>query len=99
CPQLSVEAFVRTLNDFHLVPTRTTIPTHFAIAYDMLEDILAVVNKRVERALLRQDINHRLKNCCPCCTYELEGEAELIYHMLYCMDGNDSLKRVYRAVR
>ncbi len=31
--------------------------------------------------------------------YELEGEAELMYHILFCMDGNDSLKRVLRTVR
>ncbi|KAK7022491.1 hypothetical protein R3P38DRAFT_2532722 [Favolaschia claudopus] len=49
---------------------------------------------RVERILGRDSEYWRLKNCCPACTYKLEGEMKLIFEMLVTMDGNDSLKRV-----
>ncbi|KAJ7869745.1 hypothetical protein B0H14DRAFT_3083932 [Mycena olivaceomarginata] len=45
---------------------------------------------------LGRDSKWRLKHGCPACTYELEGEEALIFRMLTCMDGNDSLKRVLR---
>jgi hypothetical protein len=41
----------------------------------------------------------RLKNACPCCMYQLQGEPDLRYSILSTMDGNDSLKRVERARR
>ncbi|KAJ7880583.1 hypothetical protein B0H14DRAFT_2566270 [Mycena olivaceomarginata] len=40
------------------------------------------------------DLHGRPYNCCPACTYKLEGEMKLIFAMLTAMDGNDSLKRV-----
>ncbi|KAF7371636.1 hypothetical protein MVEN_00019100 [Mycena venus] len=50
--------------------------------------------ERVEKVLGQDAPDWRLKNCCPACTYKLEGEAKLIFEMLMAMDGNDSLKRV-----
>ncbi|KAJ7343266.1 hypothetical protein DFH08DRAFT_1009750 [Mycena albidolilacea] len=43
---------------------------------------------------LGRDSKWRLKHACPACTYKLEGEDALIFDMLTCFDGNDSLKRV-----
>lgn len=45
---------------------------------------------------LGRDSKWRLKHACPACTYKLKGEDALIFDMLTCMDGNDSLKRVLR---
>jgi hypothetical protein len=45
---------------------------------------------------LGRDSKWRLKHACPACTYKLEGEDALIFDMLTCFDGNDSLKRVLR---
>ncbi|KAF9017025.1 hypothetical protein BDZ89DRAFT_1094376 [Hymenopellis radicata] len=98
CPQLSIEAFVKSLNDMHLAPPRSTLAEQFSIAYDVYEDLLLAVDKRIQKALLCDKVNHRIKHACPCCMYELEGEAELMYHLLFCMDGNNSLKRVLCTV-
>lgn len=48
------------------------------------------------KELGRDSPDYRLKNCCPACTYKLEGEPKLTYEMLVTYDGNDSLKRVLR---
>ncbi|KAK7013207.1 hypothetical protein R3P38DRAFT_2546483 [Favolaschia claudopus] len=50
----------------------------------------------VKRVLGRGAADWRMKNCCPACTYKLEGEMKLVFQMLLTMDGNDSLKRVLR---
>ncbi|KAJ7833444.1 hypothetical protein B0H14DRAFT_2364292 [Mycena olivaceomarginata] len=36
---------------------------------------------------------------CPACMYKLEGEDELIFSMLFNMDGNDSLKRALKRLK
>lgn len=43
---------------------------------------------------MRDKVDHHIKNACPCCMYELEGEMKLVYCLLFCMDGNDSLKQI-----
>lgn len=68
----------------------------FSIAFDIYMDIRRQVEITVEKALLHDEADYCIKHACPCCTYELEGEMKLIYHLLFCMDGNDSLKRILR---
>lgn len=43
---------------------------------------------------LSRDSTFRLRNRCPACTYKLKGEPDLVFDMLFTMDGGDSLKRV-----
>ncbi|KAJ3562351.1 hypothetical protein NP233_g9627 [Leucocoprinus birnbaumii] len=54
------------------------------------------VQSRVNQALGQGAPDWQLHNACPACTYKLEGEAPLVYELLFTMDGNDSLKRVVR---
>lgn len=54
------------------------------------------MHDRVQKELKRDEPDWRLKNCCPACTYKLEGEEKLEYEMLFTQDGNDSLKRIWR---
>jgi hypothetical protein len=52
------------------------------------------------KAALRRDIpNWRLKNACPACLYELEGEPKLKRRVIVTQDGNNSLKRFGRRER
>ncbi|KAJ6479830.1 hypothetical protein C8R45DRAFT_1054445 [Mycena sanguinolenta] len=88
CPQLAIQAFVRSLCDLHSVPYRPHLREQFSVAYDL-----------VSSALGRDTPNWRLKHACPACTYKLEGEDELIFSILTTMDGNNSLKRVLRRSR
>ncbi|KAK7047994.1 hypothetical protein R3P38DRAFT_3306983 [Favolaschia claudopus] len=55
-----------------------------------------MVDERVKQVLGRGAADWRMKNCCPACTYKLEGEMKLVFQMLLTMDDNDSLKRVLR---
>ncbi|KAK0209944.1 hypothetical protein IW262DRAFT_1450714 [Armillaria fumosa] len=79
----------RTMEIFHAAILRCGLREQFSICYDVF---LAILNN-----LGRSDPDWHLKNCCIACTFELEGEEELEFHMLGAMDGNDSLKRVPRS--
>ncbi|KAJ7615411.1 hypothetical protein FB45DRAFT_841871 [Roridomyces roridus] len=96
CPQFSIYAFTKTLADLHGVPARSTMHQHFSIAYDLYLDLRRRTEAQVLHYLGRDTPAWRMKNCCPACTYTLQGEDQLIFSMLVTMDGNDSLKRVLR---
>ena len=66
----------------------------FRIAFDVYLEVLDRVDKQVDSSLNRDDEDWRIKNICPCCSYELEDEPELRYKKLFCIDGNNSLKSV-----
>lgn len=71
----------------------------FSVCFDLYLETLGNVDQRVAKELGRDRPDWRLKNCCPACTYKLEGEEKLIFSMLLAMDGNDSLKRILRKDR
>ncbi|KAJ7840271.1 hypothetical protein B0H14DRAFT_2587506 [Mycena olivaceomarginata] len=47
-----------------------------------LEIYRLVVDDRIKKVLGRDAPDWRLKNCCPACTYKLEGEMKIIFEML-----------------
>ncbi|THU88892.1 hypothetical protein K435DRAFT_821527 [Dendrothele bispora CBS 962.96] len=96
CPRLSIQPFVKTLCDIHGVPYRSYLGQQFSICFDLYLDVLSRIKTRVKKVLGRNGSNWRLENACPACEYNLEGEKELKFKMMCCMDGNDSLKRVHR---
>ncbi|KAJ7655525.1 hypothetical protein B0H17DRAFT_1146362 [Mycena rosella] len=95
CPNLSVQSWVKTLSDVQARAFKPYQVQQFTICFDLYLEILQNVDAQVKKAL---DVMARLavKNCCPACTYKLEGEDKLIFEMLATCDGNDSLKRVLR---
>ncbi|PBK85156.1 hypothetical protein ARMGADRAFT_1087830 [Armillaria gallica] len=93
-PHLSTQAFICMLCDLHQCPYHSYFITQFTIAFNVYTDILSEVNKKVWQALLRDEADYHIKNTCPCCMYKLEGETKLTYCLLFCMDGNDSLKQI-----
>ncbi|KAF8198229.1 hypothetical protein K438DRAFT_1584329, partial [Mycena galopus ATCC 62051] len=99
CPQLAIQAFVKSLCDLHGVPYRPYLHEQFSIAYDLYLEIRRQTDARVNAALGRDTPNWRLKHACPACMYKLEGEDALIFSILTTMDGNDSLKRVLRHAK
>ncbi|KAF7334351.1 hypothetical protein MSAN_02380000 [Mycena sanguinolenta] len=96
CPSLSIQSWVKSLCDLHGRPYIPYLAQQFTISFDLYLEVLGNIDKRVATALGRDAPDWRLKNCCPSCTYKLEGEQKLIFSMLVAMDGNDSLKRVLR---
>ncbi|KAG6826234.1 hypothetical protein H0H92_000618 [Tricholoma furcatifolium] len=99
CPHLAIEPFIKGLCDAHRIPFRQYYAQQFTIAFDVYLSICSCVKLRVDAALGRDLLKWRLKNACPPCTYKLEGEGELIFKMLFTMDGNDSLKRLRCAAK
>ncbi|THV07308.1 hypothetical protein K435DRAFT_815535 [Dendrothele bispora CBS 962.96] len=96
CPRLSIQPFVKTLCDIHGFPYQPYLSQQMSICFDLYLDVLSHVKSRVSKALGRGDRDWRLSNTCPACEYCLEGEEQLKFSMMFCMDGNDSLKRMER---
>ncbi|KAJ7838459.1 hypothetical protein B0H14DRAFT_3087059 [Mycena olivaceomarginata] len=99
CPQLAIQSFVKSLCDLHGVPYQPYLRQQFSTAYDIYLEIRRQTDCLVNSALGRNTPNWRLKHTCPACMYKLEGEDELIFSMLFNMDGNDSLKRVLKCLK
>ncbi|KAJ7745632.1 hypothetical protein B0H14DRAFT_3097129 [Mycena olivaceomarginata] len=99
CPQLAIQSFVNSLCDLHGVPYRPYLRQQFSTAYDIYLEIRRQTDCLVNSALGCNTPNWRLKHTCPACMYKLEGEDELIFSMLFNMDGNDSLKRVLKRLK
>lgn len=57
------------------------------------------MEQQVREELGRDSPDWRLRHACPACTYKLKNEHPLLYKLLFCMDGNDSLKRILRRFK
>ncbi|KAJ7022500.1 hypothetical protein C8F04DRAFT_1194493 [Mycena alexandri] len=89
-PQLSMHAWMKTVADLHGLPFKPYRAEQFSIAYDLYLGFLRrVKTKRTGRS-------GGWRNCCPSCMLKVEDEEELTFSILVTMDGNDSLKRVFR---
>ncbi|KAG1797356.1 uncharacterized protein HD556DRAFT_1267601 [Suillus plorans] len=95
-PQLSIQAFVKTVCDLHGVAFHRHLSRQFSIAFDLYLQVRRSVAAMVAESLQRDSPDFRLKHACPACTYILMDEPKLTFSLLYAMDGNDSLKRVIR---
>ncbi|KAJ7017058.1 hypothetical protein C8F04DRAFT_980139 [Mycena alexandri] len=95
-PQLSIHAWIKTIADIHGLPFKPYRAQQFSTAYDLYLAILRRVKLRVQRVLGRNGRKWRMENCCPACMLKVEDEEELTFSILVTMDGNDSLKRVFR---
>ncbi|KAF7975664.1 hypothetical protein HWV62_8751 [Athelia sp. TMB] len=99
CPRLSIQASVRKLCHVHNRPFHRHLSRQFSDAFDVYLEILHQVDLGVAAALGRDSEDWELKNACPCCMYELEGEEPLEHRILATMDGNNSLKLVDESFR
>ncbi|KAF8168860.1 hypothetical protein K438DRAFT_1615960 [Mycena galopus ATCC 62051] len=96
CPALGIQAWMKALSDLQGAAFKPYSAQQFTTCFDLYLGILEEVDNRVNKALQRDSKDWRLKNCCPACTYKLEGEGQLYFSMLATCDGNNSLKRVLR---
>ncbi|KAG2137761.1 hypothetical protein BD769DRAFT_1626713 [Suillus cothurnatus] len=95
-PQLSIQAFVKTMCDLHGVGFHRHLSRQFSIGFDLYLQIRRCVAAMVAELLRRDSPDFCLKHACPTCTYTLTDEPKLTFSLLNAMDGNDSLKRVLR---
>ncbi|KAG2058448.1 hypothetical protein BDR06DRAFT_968459 [Suillus hirtellus] len=97
-PHFSIQADVKSICDLHRTVFQRYLSQQFSIAFNLYLQIHAWVDALVSAALNRNSSDWNLRNTCPCCTYELEGEPPMIFRLLCTMDGNNSLKRVCRQL-
>ncbi|KAG6903595.1 hypothetical protein DXG01_016580, partial [Tephrocybe rancida] len=74
------------------IPFHQYLSQQFSFAFDLYLAIRTSVQSCVNTVLGRNLPKWHLKNACPTCTYKLEGKGDLIFKLLFTMDGNDSLK-------
>ncbi|KAK0503746.1 hypothetical protein EDD18DRAFT_1305633 [Armillaria luteobubalina] len=67
----------------------------FSICYDVFIAILENVKHCIMKELGGDNIDWRLRNCCPACTFELNSEEQLEFCMLSAMDGNEQFIETY----
>ncbi|KAJ7703810.1 hypothetical protein B0H14DRAFT_2647720 [Mycena olivaceomarginata] len=91
-PGVSIQPWVKTLADLHGCKLKPYVSKAFSKCFYVYLKVLQVVDDRIKKVLGRDAPDWRLKNCCPACTYKLEGEMKMIFEMLFTLDGNDSLK-------
>ncbi|KAG2117688.1 hypothetical protein BD769DRAFT_1629740 [Suillus cothurnatus] len=89
-PHLSIQAFVKTMCDLHVIEFHRHLSCQFSIALDIYLQIQRVVASLITESLRRDSPDWRLKHACPVCTYILTNEEQLRFKILYAMDGNDS---------
>ncbi|KAF6756492.1 hypothetical protein DFP72DRAFT_1066840 [Ephemerocybe angulata] len=98
-PSFSFEAFAKVLCDLYQRPYNRRWRIALADAFDVFLSMKRVVDERVAGALGRLSANWRVLNACPCCTYELQGEKQLVWRIQMALDGNNSAKRVSNSFR
>jgi hypothetical protein len=93
-PRLAVQQFAKGLHDLHYASPSRHLSEQLTIAFDLYNEILRQVKKRVMGALGRDSPTWRMENACPACQYKLHDEPTLRFTMLLAMDGNNSAKRI-----
>ena len=76
------------------LPFKPYLAHQLSLCFDLYLAIHRGVDQHVQTALNRDATDWHLQNCCPACTYQLEGEKELTFKLLFTMDSNGSLKHV-----
>ncbi|KAI0245157.1 hypothetical protein BJV78DRAFT_1078764, partial [Lactifluus subvellereus] len=95
-PRLSIQAWVRSICDYHDMTYHRSYWQHFSDTFDVYLKIKRGVEHRILQVLDRTAPNWRIKHSCPCCQNELLGETPLEVSVIGVLDGNQSLKRVHQ---
>ncbi|KAJ7041444.1 hypothetical protein C8F04DRAFT_1177279 [Mycena alexandri] len=106
CPRLSIQTFVKSICDLHGLRLTYKLRSHidptsasnFRFLLTFTSRFVEKTRYRVLATLGRLGKEWRLKHVCPCCTYHLVDDPEMIFSMLATFAGNESLRRVARKV-
>lgn len=69
---------------------------NFSDAYDVYNEIIYRIDTNVQELTLKKASAYYF-SVCPSCAYVTDGEPAMRFSLLTAMDGNNSLKRVFRA--
>ena len=81
------------------MPYRPNLHAQFSVAYDAFLKICRHVDTKINTILGSDTPQSRVQRSCPVCFYELQGEPDLVFSCLVCIDGNNSLKRLGSEIR
>ncbi|GBE83749.1 hypothetical protein SCP_0508050 [Sparassis crispa] len=90
----SIEAFAKLLCHYYKLPFRHCYCTVLTDVFEIYLAILREVDKCITSTLGRDTLNWRILNACPACCYKLEDESPQVWKRMFCIDGNNSLKRI-----
>ncbi|KZT70622.1 hypothetical protein DAEQUDRAFT_633977, partial [Daedalea quercina L-15889] len=90
----SIEGFAKLLCYYYTIPYRRHYRAILADSYEIYLTILRGVQVKVDASLGRNTPNWRVLNACPACSYKLQDEPDLRWTRMFCLDGNNSLKRI-----
>lgn len=71
----------------------------FSSAYDTYLELVARTSDKLQAELGRNTADWRLKNACPACCFKTPDEPPMKFSMLIAIDGNNSLRRMPKALR
>ncbi|PSR94368.1 hypothetical protein PHLCEN_2v4453 [Hermanssonia centrifuga] len=90
----SIEAFTKVICDYYSVPFRRFLRNIIADTFEIFLRVTNTIERRVAKAFGRDSSDWRVKNACPACCYKLKSKPPLRFSRMFCVDGNNSLKRM-----
>ncbi|KZS94709.1 hypothetical protein SISNIDRAFT_409261 [Sistotremastrum niveocremeum HHB9708] len=99
CPQLSIQAFVKTLCYMNCTAFRPSYRNQFSVAIDTYLELQRRIEQRMQSALGRTDKYWNIRHACIPCSYVLRDEPELTFGTEIAIDGNNSLARMKRLAK
>ncbi|KIY46277.1 hypothetical protein FISHEDRAFT_5241, partial [Fistulina hepatica ATCC 64428] len=94
CLQLSFDAISCTLMNLHKHPHNENLVRQLSSMYNIYLLILCFIESDVQAVLRQNQEAVQAQLICAPCMYRLEGEVPLNPSMLFCCDGNNSLKLI-----
>ncbi|KAK0229527.1 hypothetical protein EDD85DRAFT_923122 [Armillaria nabsnona] len=92
--ELSLQAFLCILCNLNSIAYEPYMHQQFTICYNLYVAILKKVEHHINQVLCHDAADYRLRNAYVACTLSLRDEPGTPIHPHYCMDGNNSLKRL-----
>ncbi|KAI0037789.1 hypothetical protein FA95DRAFT_1506476, partial [Auriscalpium vulgare] len=92
--QVGIQGFMKVICSTHSTTYYPALQERFSQAFDAYFDLLERLQTRADRALGRDANGWRLRNSCPCCSFQQPDEPVLVPARLHAMDGCSSHKRL-----
>ncbi|KAI0040590.1 hypothetical protein FA95DRAFT_1502613 [Auriscalpium vulgare] len=92
--QVGIQGFMKVICSTLSISYYPALQEKFSQAFDAYFDVLERLQKLSDQALGRDAEGWRLRNACPCCSFQQAGEPVLVPARLHAMDGCSSHKRL-----
>ncbi|KAI0037653.1 hypothetical protein FA95DRAFT_1614014 [Auriscalpium vulgare] len=92
--QVGIQGFMKVMCSTLSTSYYPALQEKFSQAFDAYVDLLESLQKLSDQGLGRDTEGWRLRNACPCCSFQIPGEPALTPSRLHAMDGCSSHKRL-----